>query len=168
MSSSLWPHGLQPTRLLCPWDSPGKNTGVGCHLLLQGIFPTEGSSPPLSHWQVDSYCWATKEALSSYWGSVNMGKQIWVVTLGHWLAEGTLALWFFPSRSELTKASRQTAPTWVVSALSVPGMTWAGPPRMTRTAGASAWALSPGGSPAKVGALPSPCPGWVLAFLGSI
>ena len=31
MSDSLWPHGLEPTRLLCPWDSPGKNTGVGCH-----------------------------------------------------------------------------------------------------------------------------------------
>ena len=29
------PHGLQPTRLLCPWNSPGKNTGVGCHFLLQ-------------------------------------------------------------------------------------------------------------------------------------
>ena len=32
----------EPTRLLCPWDSPGKNTGVGCHTLLQGIFPTQG------------------------------------------------------------------------------------------------------------------------------
>ena len=31
---------LQPARLLCPWDFPGKNTGVGCHFLLQGIFPT--------------------------------------------------------------------------------------------------------------------------------
>ena len=31
MSDSVWPHGLQPTRLLHPWDSPGKNTGVGCH-----------------------------------------------------------------------------------------------------------------------------------------
>ena len=30
MSDSVWPHRLQPTRLLCPWDSPGKNTGVGC------------------------------------------------------------------------------------------------------------------------------------------
>jgi len=38
MSNSLQPHGLQPTRLLCPWDSPGKNTGVGCHFLCQGIF----------------------------------------------------------------------------------------------------------------------------------
>ena len=35
MSDSVWPHGLQPTRLPCPWDSPGKNTGVGCHFLLQ-------------------------------------------------------------------------------------------------------------------------------------
>ena len=35
VSNSVQPHGLQPTRLLCPWDSPGKNTGVGCHFLLQ-------------------------------------------------------------------------------------------------------------------------------------
>ena len=34
-SDSLWPHGLQSTRLLCLWNSPGKNTGVGCHFLLQ-------------------------------------------------------------------------------------------------------------------------------------
>ena len=38
-------YGLQPARLLCPWDSPGKNTGVGCYALLQGIFPTQGSNP---------------------------------------------------------------------------------------------------------------------------
>ena len=38
VSDSLRPHGLQPARLPCPWDSPGKNTGVGCHLLLQEIF----------------------------------------------------------------------------------------------------------------------------------
>ena len=38
VSSSLWSRRLQPARLLCPWDSPGKNTGVGCHALLQGIF----------------------------------------------------------------------------------------------------------------------------------
>ena len=35
MSKSVQPHRRQPTRLLCPWDSPGKNTGVGCHFLLQ-------------------------------------------------------------------------------------------------------------------------------------
>ena len=38
----LKPHGLLPIRLLGPWDFPGRNTGVGCHSLLQGIFPTPG------------------------------------------------------------------------------------------------------------------------------
>ena len=41
-------------RLLCPWDFPGKNTGVSCHFLLQGIFQTQGSNPCLLHWQADS------------------------------------------------------------------------------------------------------------------
>ena len=36
-------------RLLCPWNSPGKDTGVGCHFLPQGIFPTQGLSPRLLH-----------------------------------------------------------------------------------------------------------------------
>ena len=54
---SLWCYGLQPARLLSPWGSPGKNTGVGCHALLQELFPTRGSnlcleSPP--HWQAVS------------------------------------------------------------------------------------------------------------------
>ena len=42
---------------LCPRDSSGKNTGVGCHSLLQGIFPTPGIEPgsPILHWQADSY-----------------------------------------------------------------------------------------------------------------
>ena len=37
MSNSVRPHGLPPTRLLCPWDFPGKSTGVGCHCLLRYI-----------------------------------------------------------------------------------------------------------------------------------
>ena len=41
----LQPYGLRPTRLLCPWDSPGKNTGVGCHALLQGDLPHPGIEP---------------------------------------------------------------------------------------------------------------------------
>ena len=39
--------GPKPARLLYPWDSPGKNTGLGCHVLLQGVFPTQGSNPCL-------------------------------------------------------------------------------------------------------------------------
>ena len=49
MSDSLQSHGLQPARLLCPWDSPGKNTGVGSHFLLQGIFQIQGSNLGLLH-----------------------------------------------------------------------------------------------------------------------
>ena len=41
----MQPYGLQPARLLYPWNSPGMNTGVGCHALLQGIFPTQGLKP---------------------------------------------------------------------------------------------------------------------------
>ena len=47
----------QASRLLCPWDFPGKNTGVGSHALLQGIFPNQGSNLPLLHllhWQARS------------------------------------------------------------------------------------------------------------------
>ena len=46
---NLWPHGLQPARLLCPWDSPGKHTGVHSHSLLQGIFLTQGLNLGLLH-----------------------------------------------------------------------------------------------------------------------
>ena len=44
---TLQPHGLQPARLFCPLDFPGKNTGVGCQFLLQGLLPTQGSNPHL-------------------------------------------------------------------------------------------------------------------------
>ena len=63
-SSKLY--GPQPTRLLCPWDFPGENTGDDCHLLLQGIFLTQGlnthflcllqaDSLLLSHWELDEH-----------------------------------------------------------------------------------------------------------------
>ena len=49
VSDSLWLYGLKPARLLCPWDSPGKNPEVGCHALLQGIFPTQETNLTLPH-----------------------------------------------------------------------------------------------------------------------
>ena len=54
---SLQHYGLYPTRFLCPWNSPGKNTGVDCHFLLQAIFLIQGSNPGLLcllHWQMNS------------------------------------------------------------------------------------------------------------------
>ena len=57
MSDPLGPRRLWPARLLCPWDSPGKNTRVGCHALLQMIFLSQGikpTSPVPPALQVDS------------------------------------------------------------------------------------------------------------------
>ena len=48
------PIDLWPARLLCPWNSPGKNTAVGSHFLLQGLFLTQGSNPRSMHWQAGS------------------------------------------------------------------------------------------------------------------
>ena len=49
--ATLWTVAHQ---LLCPWDSPGKTTGVVCHALLQGVFQTQVSNPCLLHWQASS------------------------------------------------------------------------------------------------------------------
>ena len=57
ISNSSRPYVLQPASLLCPRNSPVRNTGVGCHFLLQGIFLTQGLNPHLlrlQHWQADS------------------------------------------------------------------------------------------------------------------
>ena len=65
------PYGLQPARLLCLWDSLGKNTGVGCHFLLHEIFLTQGSNSRLScllHWQGGFFTTsATWEAFLPRW-----------------------------------------------------------------------------------------------------
>ena len=60
----------QPTRLLCPWHFPDKNTRVGCHFLLQGIFPNQGLNPHLLHWQLDSLP-------LHHLGSLKGGQGVW-------------------------------------------------------------------------------------------
>ena len=75
LSESLWPHWLQPTKLLCPWDSPSKDIGVGCHALLQGIFLTQGSNLHLlwlQHSRRILYRWASREA---HWNHNPRGKK---------------------------------------------------------------------------------------------
>ena len=67
---TLRPHGLQPTSLLCPWNFPDKDTGVGCHFLLQGIFPPRDrtwASCAAGGLFTD---WATREATAVVLGSV--------------------------------------------------------------------------------------------------
>ena len=66
VSDSLRPHRWQPTRLLCPGDSPGKNTEVGWYFLLQRTFPTQGrSNPHLLHWRHILYLWSHLGSLTS-------------------------------------------------------------------------------------------------------
>ena len=57
-----------PTRLLCPWDFPGKNTGVGCHFLLPEIFPLQGLNPGLPHCRQRLYCLSYQGTLVERWG----------------------------------------------------------------------------------------------------
>ena len=66
---TLRPQGLQPTRLLCSWDLPSKNTGVGCHFLLQGILLVQGSNSGLLHFRQMLYHLSHKGSLhhQSYW-----------------------------------------------------------------------------------------------------
>ena len=63
---SLQPHELWPTRPLCPWTSPGKNTGVGWHSLLLGIFLTQGSNPGILHWRRILYIWIMRESSTAW------------------------------------------------------------------------------------------------------
>ena len=56
VSDSLQPQGLWSSGLLCPWDSPGKNTRVDSHALLPRIFPTQGLNPGLLHCRQILYC----------------------------------------------------------------------------------------------------------------
>ena len=51
---TLQQHGLKPARFLSPWDSPGKNTGVGSHSLLQGVHPDGGTEPESLALKADS------------------------------------------------------------------------------------------------------------------
>ena len=62
VSDSLWPYEPQSARFLCLWDFPGKNTGVGCHFFLQGIFLNQGSNSWLLHCRQILYHWATGKA----------------------------------------------------------------------------------------------------------
>ena len=82
----LAPHGLQPSRLLCPWDSPAKNTGVRCHFLIQGIqgtFPDQRSYPHLLHWQADSL-------LLSHQGSPRSKLRLPQQSTTDWVAEAEM------------------------------------------------------------------------------
>ena len=79
--------GVQLLFSLCPWDFPGRITGVGCHSLLQGIFPTQETILHLLHWQADSLLLSYREAQLFYYISVGLrqlcskekqGLKLWI------------------------------------------------------------------------------------------
>ena len=74
MPNSLRPHRLRPTRLLCPWGLPGKDTGVGCHFLLQRIFPTQGLNLGLLHCRQILYRLSYKGKADSLEKTLMLGK----------------------------------------------------------------------------------------------
>ena len=95
VSKSLRLHRLWSARLLCPWDSLGKNTGMNCHALLQRIFLTHGSNPGLWHCRQIHYRLSYSEVLSegssvatiSTWGRE---RGWWVLKCGQGCLLGTL------------------------------------------------------------------------------
>ena len=118
--NSLQPHGLQSTMFLCPWDFPGKDTEVGCHFLLQGIFPTQGSNPGLLHCRqilyqlnyktssfshllfssIIKHCSLRKGILSPFW-SVSVSRSVMPDSLRPHGLQPTRLLypWDFPGKS---------------------------------------------------------------------
>ena len=65
MSDSLWPHGLWPTRLLCPWGFSRQEYWGRLPSLLQGIFPAKGSNPGLLHYRQILYCLSHQASINS-------------------------------------------------------------------------------------------------------
>ena len=92
---TLRPHGLESVRLLCPWNSPGRNTGVGSHSLLQGIFLTQGSKLRLQHCRQILYylsCLQPKGQIQPSWLILFVNKVLLVQSHSHWFAYGLNAL----------------------------------------------------------------------------
>ena len=121
VSSSLRPHALWPARLFCPWGFPGKNTGVGSHFLLQGIFPNSEIEPRSPALQADALT------------SEPPGKPAWRVDVLNYVLRlgqipGTLSPWSLP----LGQASPVLKET-------------AGP--STGQCAKNSWPLCPAGSP---------------------
>ena len=88
VSDSMQPHRLWPVRLLCPWNSPSKNTGVGCYSLLQGVFPIQGLKPISLIVGRFFTIWTTKEAhCKRVWFKLLLWKVIHKLfqTRYHWL-----------------------------------------------------------------------------------
>ena len=100
MSNLLRPNGLKLTRLLCPWNFPGKNTGVSWHFLLQQIFlTTQRSNPHLLHWQAGSLPLRYQGSLGkNQFNAIQSLSPIWLFVTP-WIAARQVILSITNSRS---------------------------------------------------------------------
>ena len=88
LSDSLWSRGLWLARLLCPWNFPGKNTGIGSHSLLQWIVLTQGSNLGLLHWQADSWSLSYSEGGLFLWNLILCLVDSFRTELNSWTPAG--------------------------------------------------------------------------------
>ena len=131
VTNSLQPHGLLPTRLLCPHDFPDKNTGVGCRFLLQVISLTQGSNPcllHLLHWQADSLPLSHQGSpnillfhliTSTPWKEGHEKRYIHALLCGHQLRGRRVRIWSgldLLGRTENPVCATPSTPTYLVSA----------------------------------------------------
>ena len=99
VSNSLWPYGLYFFGLLYPWNSPGKNTGVGSYSLLQEIFPTQRSYPGLLNCRQILYHLSHQGSLVILLGVWSLTKCTLIFAKSWSLLSdqhNTLILWSFP------------------------------------------------------------------------
>ena len=100
-SESCWvvSHSLRPHGLYSPWHSPGQNTGVASHSLLQGIFPTQGLNPGLLHCRQILYQLSHKGSLVAIWPFIN--KYLW----GDYQVSDTI---WSPGETEMNKRGERS------------------------------------------------------------
>ena len=108
LSDSLWPHGLVAYQAPLSMGFSSKNTGVGCHFLLQGIFLPQGSNPCLLHlllcrWIL--YHWATREAqeIDMHWLDLLQPVSYWPFEINYCWEDG---LWLGERQSNLPQPPR--------------------------------------------------------------
>ena len=102
VSDAFQPHGLWPTRLLCPWDFPGRSTGVGCHALFQGIFPTQGWNLSFLHCRQTLYHLShqggPRDNASELFKRFQRNQWQW---LPIWYLEASKSFWVITSKKKL-------------------------------------------------------------------
>ena len=108
MSDSLWPH-----QWYSPWNSPGRNTGVGTLSLLQGIFPTQGWNPSLPHYRRILYQLSHKGSPLNFWKSkLEMQSLWWFLKSSSLISpQGSYAFW-----SHYVSLSNVVSHSWTFSA----------------------------------------------------